>query len=167
MKFHLTRSFPVPASRLWQVAVEEYADSGEWDRSVHSCQPVPDAKEIDGIDHSRFVFETSFGRLTVQILEASREGDGGVMSYTIADGLPGMIRDGRSVWTISSAGPDKSTLNINVELATNSIGLVVSPILKMIFLRGDKQLVDDLYDYLETGAPSEAKQKAIAKRRKQ
>lgn len=165
MKFHLTRSFPVPVSRLWQVAVEEYANSGEWDRSVHSCQPVPDAKEIDGIDHSRFVFETSFGRLTVQILEARREGDGGVMAYTIVEGLPGIIREGRSVWAMSSAGPDKSTLNINVALATNFIGTVVSPILKMMFLRADKQMVDDLHDYLATGAPSAAKQRANAKGR--
>ena len=167
MKFHLTRSFPVPASRLWQVAVEEYADSSEWDRSVHSSQPVPGAKEIDGIDHSRFVLETSFGRLTVQILEARREQDGGVMSYTIVDGLPGIIRDGRSVWTMSSAGPHKSTLNIKVALATNFIGTVVSPILKMIFLRGDKQMVDDLYDYLVTGIPSAAKQRTTAKGRNQ
>jgi hypothetical protein len=34
----------------------------------------------------------------------------------------------------------------------------------MVFLRGDKQMVADLYEYLVTGRPSAAKQKAKAKR---
>jgi hypothetical protein len=36
--------------------------------------------------------------------------------------------------------------------------------LEMMFSRADRQMVDDLYDYLVTGAPSDAKKKAIAKR---
>jgi hypothetical protein len=160
MKFHLTRSFPVPASRLWEVAVEGFADSETWDRSVHSATPVPDARQVEGVEHSAVVFETTFGRLTVEILDVRRDGDGGVMTYTIVEGLPGIVRDGRSIWTITSDGQDTSTLNIDVALETNAIGTIVSPILKLVIGRGDKQVVDDLYDYLVTGAPSKAKKKA-------
>jgi hypothetical protein len=127
MEFHLTQSFPVAASRLWEVAVEKYADSETWDRSVHSGRPMSDAKQVEGVEHSATVFETNFGQLTVQILEARRHGDGGVMVYTIAEGLPSIVRDGRSTWSISSDGPDKATLNIDVVLDTNLIGTVVSP----------------------------------------
>ncbi len=164
MKLHLTQSFPVPASRLWEVAVENYPDSETWDRSVHSAIPVADARPVDGIDHSAFFFDTSFGQLTVQILDARRDGDGGVMTYTIAEGLPSMVRGGHSTWTIASDGPDKATLDIDVELTTNFMGTVVSPLLKMMFRRGDRQMIDDLYDYLVTGTPSVAKQKAQARR---
>jgi hypothetical protein len=164
MKVHITRSFPVSASRLWKVAVEGYADSETWDRSVHGSEVVPDAKPVDGVEHSAFEFETSFGQLTVQILDVRRDGEGGVMVYTITEGLPSVVREGRSTWTISSDGPERSTLNIDVVLMTNAVGTVLSPLLKMMFSRADGQMVDDLYDYLVTGAPSAAKKKAIAKR---
>ena len=164
MEVHLVRSFPVAASRLWEVAVEGYANSDTWDRSVHRARPVPDAKRVERVEHSAFVFETSFGQLTIQILDARRHGDGGVMVYTIVEGLPSVVRDGRSTWTISSDGPDKSTLNIDVDLKTNLVGTVLSPIMKKMFSRADTQMVDDLYDYLVTGTPSDAKQKAQAKR---
>lgn len=163
MEFHLTHSFPVAASRLWEVAVEDYADSEKWDRSVHRGRPVPDAKRVDGIEHSAFAFDTSFGQLTVQILNVRRESDGGVMTYTITEGLPWMVRGGHSTWSISSDGPDNATLNIDVELTTNLVGTVMSPLLRMMFLRGDKQMIADLHDYLVTGAPSVAKQKADSK----
>jgi hypothetical protein len=86
------------------------------------------------------------------------------MVYTIVEGLPGVVRDGRSTWTISSDGPDKSTLNIDVRLETNLVGTILSPIMKLFFGRADGQMVDDLYDYVVTGTPSDAKQKAKAKR---
>jgi hypothetical protein len=164
LKFHLTHSFPVAASRLWQVAVEEYGDSEMWDRSVHSGRPVPDAKPVDGIDQSAFLFDTSFGQLTVQFLDVRRDGEGGVMAYTISDGLPSVVTGGRSTWTIRSVGPDESMLTIDVALTTNAIGTIVSPLLKMIFRRGDKQIISDLHSFLVTGTPSAAKQKATAKR---
>ena len=85
------------------------------------------------------------------------------MTYTITEGLPGIVSDGHSTWTVLSDGPDQSTLNIDVELEPNFLGTVVSPMLKMMFRRGDKQEIDDLYDYLVTGTPSAAKQKANAK----
>lgn len=163
MKVHVTRSFPVAASRLWEVAVEQYGDSETWDRSVHGSRPVPDAQPVDGVEHSAFQFETSFGQLTVQMLDVRRDDEGGVMVYTITEGLPGVVRDGHSTWTISGDGPDRSTLNIDVVLMTNPVGTVLSPFLKLIFSRADGQMVDDLYDYLVTGAPSAAKRKAIAK----
>lgn len=164
MKVHVTRSFPVPASRLWEVAVEKYADSETWDRSVHGSRVVPDTKQVDGVEHSMVEFDTAFGQLTVQILGVRRSGEGGAMVYTIVEGLPGAIRDGNSTWTISSDGPERSMLNIDVLLMTNLVGTVLSPIMKMMFSRADKQTLDDLYDYLVTGAPSKAKKKAIAKR---
>jgi hypothetical protein len=164
MKVHANRAFPVSASRLWKVAVEKYGDSETWDRSVHAARAVPDAKQVDGVEHSAFEFETSFGQLTVQILDVRRDGEGGVMVYTITEGLPGVVRDGHSTWTILGDGPERSTLNIDVVLMTNPLGTVLSPLLKIMFSRADGQMVDDLYDYLVTGAPSAAKKKAIAKR---
>lgn len=164
MQFHLTHSFPVPASRVWEVAVEGFGDYETWDRSVHRGRPVPNSNPIDGIEHSAFLFDTAFGQLTFQILEIRRDGNGGVMRYTIAEGLPFVVRDGRAVWTISSAGSDQATLNIYVALNTNFLGTVASPFLKMMFRRGDKQLLEDMHDYLVTGTPSAAKLKAIAKR---
>lgn len=62
VKFDLSRSFPVSASRLWEVAVEEMADYPIWDRSVRSGAPVPDAKQVDGIEISAWVWETAFCR---------------------------------------------------------------------------------------------------------
>jgi hypothetical protein len=164
MEFHLTHSFPIPAARLWGVVVDNYVNSAEWDRSVHRGSPVLDSNPIDGIEHSAWVWETTFGQLTVQILDVHREGEGGVMAYTISEGLPGIVQDGLSTWTISSDGPVNSRLNIDVDLTTNFIGTVVSPILRMMFRRADGQMIDDLYHYSVTGTPSKAKQKAIAKR---
>ena len=164
MELHLTHSFPVAASRLWGVAVEQFGDSEKWDRSIHGGRAVSDAKPVDGIEQSAFVFDTAFGQLTVQILDVRRDGEGGVMVYTISEGLPFVVRDSRSTWTISSVGPDMSTLGIDVVLSTNVIGTVVSPLLRMMFRRGDKQMINDLHDYLVTSVPSVAKQKAVAKR---
>lgn len=166
MEFHVAQSFPVPVSHLWRIAVEGYADSATWDRSVHSSRPLPEAKQIDGIEHSAFVFDTSFGELTVQIVDVRRGGEGGVMSYTIVEGLPRIVRGGLSTWTFSGDGPDMSSLNIDVELTTNVVGTLASPILKMMFSRADRQMVDDLYHYVVTGTPSDAKQKATSKPRK-
>lgn len=86
------------------------------------------------------------------------------LAYTIAEGLPGIVRDGLSTWTISSDGPENSRLNIDVDLETIFIGTFVSPILKMMFRRAGGQIIEDLYHYSVTGTPSEAKQKATAKR---
>ena len=40
-----------------------------------------------------------------------------------------------------------------------------APALRMMFRRADGQIIEDLYHYSVTGTPSEAKQKATAKRR--
>lgn len=163
MEVHLTQAFPVSASRLWDVAVTRYADSEVWDRSVHSSSIVPDGTQIDGVEHSRIAFDTSFGHLTVQILDVRREGVGGVMVYTIAEGLPSVIREGSSTWTITSDGPDRSVLTVDVVLTTTPMGTLVSPVMKAMFRRGDKQMIADLHAYLVTGEPSAAKRKAVAK----
>jgi len=151
----------VPASRLWEVVVERYADAETWDRTIHIGRPVPDSKPVDRMEHSGWVWETTFGQLTVQIPEARREGDGGVMAYTIAEAyLPSCAtaaQPGRS----TSEGPDEARLDIDVEII-----IVFSPMMKMMFGRADRQMVDDLYDYLVTGMPSAAKQKASAKRQR-
>ena len=166
MKFHLTRAFPLPAAQLWNGAVEDFADAALWDRSVVGVEPVRRSRRAGGPQAAAYTFQTTFGAIRIEILEVRRDGDGGTMTYTIAEGLPAMVRTGRSIWTISSDGPDDSTFRIDVELLTNSVGTIMSPLLKPMLRRADRQVLDDLYAYLVTGEPSMAKQKADAKRRK-
>ena len=121
VKFHLTNSFPAPASRLWEVAVETLPtlQRGTGQFTVAGLCPTP--IRLTALSTLRSSFETTCGQLTVQILNVHRDGNGGVMTYTISEGLPPIVRDGRSTWTISSAGPDKATLDIDVESALISV----------------------------------------------
>ena len=54
MKFHVSRSFPTPVARLWEVVVDRYADTATWDRSVHTGRPVPEFQPVDGIANSSY-----------------------------------------------------------------------------------------------------------------
>lgn len=88
------------------------------------------------------------------------------MAYTAVEGLPGAIRNNRSTWSITSDGSDSSTLTIDLWAKTNFLGTSISPVLKAMLSRGNRQMIDSLCGYVVTGRPSQAKQKAAAKRPK-
>lgn len=87
-----------------------------------------------------------------------------LLSYTVPEGMPSMVKYATNTWQLTSLGIDKSKLTMVMDLTLGGfIGMIMQPMMKMMMGKMAVTIIQDFKYYVENGKPSEAKIKAIKK----
>ncbi len=90
-----------------------------------------------------------------------------LLSYTVPEGMPSMVKYATNTWQLTSIGYDKTKLNMEMNVTLGGImGFMMAPMMKMMMGKMAKITTDDFKYYVENGRPSEAKLKATRKLKK-
>jgi len=164
MKIERVIMLDAPIDRVWKIVGEDFTDIGAW------AAAVPSSKELDGaaVDGAPAAGRTcavavpGFDYLeeTITNFDASEK----AFTFQINEGLPGFVTSGFSNWKLTSEGDDRTKVVVESTIETKGIvGSIMGPMLKLNLKNTLKGLERDLRAIAETGEPSAAKKKQLAK----
>ena len=160
-----TATIKAPADRVWEILDGEFAQVGHWastiDHSTSNLQIVPDA---GGAAQGRVCAVPGFGTTDERVTR--RDAASKSFAYSVSsEKLPGFVKGTEIGWSVQPGGPTSSVVRWEMTLHTSGImGALAGPMMKMRFSGIADRTLDDLRMYALTGRPSDAKQKAMARR---
>ena len=161
MDFHREITLDVPIDRAWQLLGPRFGQACEWAPGVHGSGI---AAENDAGHPTQRACATDFGDIKERITDY--DPDEYRLAYTVTEGFPGMIKEGRNRWQLHPAGRDKTRLTMDMTINTGGVfGTVMRPLMRMQLNKLATQAVEGFKTYVETGQPSAAKRKEADKRR--
>jgi Polyketide cyclase / dehydrase and lipid transport len=87
-----------------------------------------------------------------------------LLSYSVPEGMPSMVRHATNTWQLSSIDAETSKLTMVMDITLGGfMGIIMQPMMKMMMSRMGNTLTRDFKFYAENGRPSEAKIKAMKK----
>lgn len=90
-----------------------------------------------------------------------------LLSYTVPEGMPSMVKYATNTWKLTPLGSDKSKLIMTMDITLGGfMGMIMKPMMKMMMGKMGNTLTQDFKYYVETGKPSEDKLKALQKLKK-
>ncbi len=153
-----------PIDRVWEIVGEEFADIGSWATAVPSST-VLEGDAVEGAPtagRTCAVAVPGFDYLE----ETLTEFDATTKSFTfeINAGLPGFVTNGYSKWQLHEESSERTRVELRSVIETKGLlGAVMGPMLKLNLKRTLKGIEKDLRHIAETGEPSPAKQRQLAK----
>ena len=169
----ITRSIRIdaPAERVWDVLAHQFYDADKWLSSIyHSGEraSVPTVGDFPLHTGGRSC-DTSLGlfRETIQHYDENERSFG----YSAeGDKMPFFVKHLQNNWTVSSDGPNRSTVDMRLEAKLLPVfAQLMGPVMKRQFGKVTTEAVEELKYYVETGRPhkrkveSDRKQKAKAR----
>ena len=89
-----------------------------------------------------------------------------MLAYEVVKGFPGFITSAMNTWSLEEKGSN-TLLSMHMTMHTKGFkGAIMSPLMKMQLNKTVTGIIDDLKVFVETGTPSDYKQKEVAKNRK-
>jgi carbon monoxide dehydrogenase subunit G len=157
MEIERKTAIEAPASQVWEVLGDHFANIGRWFSGAHASEAL--GAHTAGGNVSGRVCKTSGGELieTITAYDAERRS----FAFRITDGLPGFVREASNVFTVveTSATTSEVTYHVDIELQP-----LANAVLGWVFRRKvaetGSQLLEDLRCYVETGEVSERKRRS-------
>ncbi|MFN8053595.1 MAG: SRPBCC family protein [Acidimicrobiales bacterium] len=163
----LTRTAVINAGpdRLWEILGDDFLDVAHWVRSIASSGANPNAPRNDaGREGGRSCEIAGFGTTDERLTRF----DPGTRSlaYTVAARkIPPFVKDMHNEWSVDDLGDGRARVTSRITAdASGPMGALIAPMMRRKLSATQKDILEDLAAYAETGAPSEAKQKANMKR---
>ncbi|MBV6646132.1 MAG: SRPBCC family protein [Cyclobacteriaceae bacterium] len=85
------------------------------------------------------------------------------LAYTVTKGLPGMMKEAKNSWKLTSLGSNKTRLNMKGTIVPKGLAKLMKPMIKMQFSSMTKKLVEEFKYFVENGVPHPRKLKADKK----
>jgi hypothetical protein len=150
--------------KAWQVLGHGFADAYLWASVVNHSESK--GGSLNGSTCSERGCDISgMGKTREKLIKYSDTEH--LLSYTVPEGMPSMVKYATNTWQLTSIGYDKTKLNMEMNVTLGGImGFMMAPMMKMMMGKMAKITTDDFKYYVENGRPSEAKLKATRKLKK-
>ena len=160
----IKRTFTVnkPIAAVWDVLGNDYGGACKWGTGLYHSEGKG-APTLPGAEFDQRYCETNVGNLTEKVLVFDPENF--KLSYEVIDGFPGFVKSGVNTWTLRQLGPNKTEVTVHfVAVLGGLMGTIMKPMMKWQLSKSFDQVLEDFKVYVETGKPSAAKAKELAKR---
>ncbi|MEM8902268.1 MAG: SRPBCC family protein [Actinomycetota bacterium] len=164
---HLTHTFTVraPIAAVWSVLGDDFDDIGAWATAVPDSRRAARPIEIDGAPSAGRTCEVAVPGFSAIDERLTRfEPDRHTLAYEVIAGMPRFVTGAVNTWTLRAAEDRSTAVTTSIEMRTRGlIGLLARPAMRLNLARTQRSLARDLATFVETGSPSEAKQRQLAK----
>ena len=162
MNFKRTILLDKPIEEAWELLGPRYGEACEWAPGVHGSALVGKTNAQGQPTHRACA--TDFGDIRERVTEYDPKNYS--LAYTVVEGFPGMIKEGKNRWSLRAVGPNQTELTMDMTIRTGGLmGTLMRPMMRGKLAKTADQAVAGFKEYLETGRPSRAKQKEAKKRR--
>ena len=166
-QIEISKSIKINASAnaVWKIVSDDFATVSSWASAVDASHASPAAGEpVNGAPVAgRVCAVPGFGEINETIVAY----DAAVQSLTFeatASKIPSFVKDLQNRLSVTPLGPQSCEFSTNLTAdATGVMGAMMGPMMKRKFAATLETLVNDLKSFAETGTPSPAKAKALAK----
>lgn len=86
------------------------------------------------------------------------------LAYTVTKGLPGMMKEAKNSWKLTTINHTKTRLRMKASIAPKGLANLMKPMIKIQFGSMTKKLVEEFKYYVENGVPHPRKLKAANKK---
>ncbi|WP_422858877.1 SRPBCC family protein [Flagellimonas sp. S174] len=139
-----------PIDEVWAVLAEDWAAIGKWSSGVSHSQGF--GAPIGGSEYSVRACEITaagFDDTKEEILEY--DGDDYLITYQLADGLPGFVKDAINVWTLEETPGGTLIKGKTTMRATGVMGFMMKGMMKGATRKTLESMARELKYYVETG----------------
>lgn len=147
----------------WNVLGHQFAEAYKWASPVNHSEGK--GSSYNGATCSeRGCDIVGMGKTKEKLLQFSNEKH--LLSYSIPEGMPSMVKYATNTWQLTALGNDKSRLNMQIDITLGGImGMIMKPMMKLMMSKMSSTLADDFKYYIEKGEPHPRKIKATSKYR--
>ena len=149
-----------PADQVWDVLGNDFGGAAKWATGLYHSEEYG-APQLAGASCNNRACDTDFGKIkeVVRVFDAKNYH----LAYSVIEGFPGFVKSGTNNWRLTPQG-DKTKVDIHfVGELQGVMGFIMKPMMKMKLGGALKQAGQDFKHYVETGQPSPAKAKELAK----
>lgn len=145
-------------SDTWQLLGPAFPDAYKWASAVNHSEGK--GKPFNGAACSERGCATTIGQIKEKLLSYSAEDYS--LSYQLSEGLPSVVKYASNSWKLTPIGPDKTRLNIRMDIMLGGIiGIIMQPLMRIQLSNLGNNLIGDFKHYVEKGHPSPKKLLAI------
>lgn len=145
-----------PIEEVWRFVVDEFANGHEWAYGTSMCRAGTADDTFDRVCHT----ETGELRDTITRIDDTNH----VLEFSV-DGLPFFVRSVVATWSLVAISDTETDITIGPRIETMPvIGTVLQVPMKRALEKLYPELLDDLSTFVETGMPSQRKQRELAAR---
>ncbi|WP_435577875.1 SRPBCC family protein [Gilvibacter sp.] len=153
-----------PIHEVWEVLGNQFTTAYKWARGLTHSEGSGKPK-LDGAPCSNRTCEVpGFGTIQEDIKKF--DSNNYVLAYEVVKGFPGFITTAVNTWTLERRGSN-TLVCMHLKMQTKGFkGAIMGPMMKMQLNKTVSGVLEDLKIFVETGSPSDYKQKEVAKSRK-
>jgi len=158
-------AFDAPATTVWDVVAHRFDRVGDWATVIPASHPAPGEPLVVGAPVAGRVCTTGIG-LVPEVTERIVAYDEVRRTLTYeAEGLPRFIGAARNRWRVTALDDRRSRVDLDATLQVHGIlGWVLYPLIRLQILRTTPRFLADLKHVVETGQPSQRKQRQLLAR---
>lgn len=160
MQFQKSIEIAVDADRVWAIVAHDFDRVGEWSSAVQSSGVNPEATVPEGATVGGRVCATDFGDLKETFSAYDEAGRRFTFRVT---GMPSYITLAQNTVEVRPAGPDRSTVSLDIRMETNAVGKVMGPMFAIKLKSTLDTFLTELKTFAEQGELSSRKRKQLAK----
>jgi hypothetical protein len=157
-KIHVQKELSIDKNveEVWEIMGNQFAQVHLWSTNFKDSKPGGIAK-FQGIDYSERITITERGE-TIQALDAF-DTTTHSLAYHISKGAPVIAKRASAVWSLTSEGPNKTTVVLAFDMETKGfLGFLMTPLIKKGMEKAALEIAEDLKHYVENGTPSPRKE---------
>lgn len=156
----------VPPAVAWELIGPGFATIGTWAATIPASRPVLAAAgdAADAPVPGRECSTAIVGLPTVEERIVAYDPLRRRLTYEATDGLPTLLAHrARNTWTVDALGADAARVRIAPDVELTPFGRLLSPALALWLGRIGRRTLEDLRHRAETGRPSPAKRRQVAR----
>lgn len=159
MRIATTTTIDRPAHEIWSLVGHRFADASAWASSIDTSRAVAEPKLAGAPCGAREcrVAVPGADRLVEKLVAYDTASMS--LTYVLAEGMQQVARSARNTWSVTPLSETRSELRIDAEVDLAPTGRIIAPVLRPYLVAMGRRNADDLKVYVETGAPSQRKQR--------
>ena len=163
MRITTRRTIHRPADEVWEVVGRRFGEAGVWASSIHTSHTTGPGRLPGAPCSARECHVAAPGadRLVEELVvydESAR-----TLSYALAGGMERFAASAVSTWSVDAVSDHASVLRVDAEFGLTRLGRVLAPVLSLYLAIMGRRNAADLATYVETGRPSQHKQRQAAR----
>jgi len=153
-----------PIEEVWDVLGSQFTTAYRWARGLTHSEGFG-KPTFPGAECSNRTCEVpGFGTIQENIKEFDYKNY--VLTYEVVKGFPGFITSADNTWSLVRK-ENNTLVSMHMKMQTKGLkGAIMGPMMKMQLNKTVAGVIEDLKVFVETGNPSDYKQKELAKSRK-
>lgn len=149
-----------PVAKVWDILGNQFGEVYKWASGINHSESFGEPKLKQAHCNNR-ACELPSGKIKEVILKFDPYNF--ELEYEVIEGFPSFVDSGINNWKLTNLN-GKTKVNMHLVIKTKGIlGSIMGPIMKMQMNALTKSVLTDLKHYVETGKPSQFKQKELGK----